>query len=163
MTQREYDKWRKMAKYVIVNSKYYSNNIDEDADELIHNLYLRFRKYKVVKEEINDSYVYMSLRNLHNDVIRVKINEQNIFTQLDDNIDDEETHYDVMDDLCTQEQLYAINRALMTMEDEYKQIYYLYFIKQMSQQKIADNIGMSKTFIQNRISKIKKIIRKSKK
>lgn len=163
MTQLEYNEWKKMAKFVIVNSKFHSVNLDNDADDLVHNLYIRFNKYNVNKQEINDSYVYMSLKNLHNDTIRIKINEQNKFSTLDENLDREEEYYDLVEDAKRQERLYSINKALTTMCDEYKQIYYLYFIKGMSQQKIADNIGMSKTFIQNRVSDIKNIIRKSKK
>lgn len=166
ITNDEYNNWIKMARYVITNSKHYSTNINQDVTDLTHNLFERFVKYQIDQDDINDSYIYMSLKNLWNDTIREKIKSTNIIVSVD--LDDvllytqEQDTYDLDADRKTQREINHLHQCVKNMKEEYQQIYFLYFIKGLTQAEIANYIHRSKSFIQNRVAYIKDIIEKSK-
>lgn len=166
MTDDDYKNWYKMGKFVITNSLYYSKNIDEDTTDLIHNLYLRFNHYEVDFEDLNDSYVYMSLKNLWNDTIRKRIKERERNLELIDDYDYdvEDEEYDIDNDHKTRRNLNSIKKSFKELDEEHQQIYYLYFIKGISMDKISKYIDKNKSLIRNRVVFIKEYIKgKSKK
>lgn len=145
-----YKKWYNFSK-IITNNK--------ESQDLLHDLIIRFKDVPDIKA--TDNYVFISLRNLFLERIRVnKIDSDVDVSNFEDNsLEDLELTQMIIEDIIKQKKLDCISETVSKLNHFEKKLYQLHFIFGISQRKIAREIGVNHLTINLRINKIKEKIK----
>lgn len=155
ITDKDYKKWLNYSK-IITNNK--------EADDLLHDLIIRFIRYKTDPNIITDNYVFISLKYLY--LTKTKKNKKNILEYSNDllsNVESDEIdiHSFINDNNDKQSKLDCISKTVLSLNDFERKLYQLHFIYGLSQRKIAREISVSHMVINERINRIKQKIKDS--
>lgn len=145
-----YKKWYNFSK-IITNNK--------ESQDLLHDLIIRFKDVPDIKA--TDNYVFISLRNLFLERIRVNKIDSNVdVSNFEDNsLEDLELTQMMIEDIIKQKKLDCISETVLKLNHFEKKLYQLHFIFGISQRKIAREIGVNHLTINLRINKIKEKIK----
>lgn len=145
-------------------SKVICNN-REIAEEILQELLLNMiENNRTNPDKLNDSYIFMSLKNRFLNYIRDNANRKmdyvnsediNLTELLEDTTQPEDLEILLQKSLEDQEKINIITEAILELESYDKKLYQLHFIWGLSQREIAKKIGISHMTINMRVNKIK--------
>lgn len=157
LTQKE---WNKLYAYARI-----INGDEDEAKDLVQNflLFLLENEHKYPKDSINNSWCFKTMKNIflleiqkNNRQFRKNFfedyfhfNQQNELTTLDELAEIKE------EDLEKQEKLNTISETYDELKTYDKQLYFLHFVKGMSQRRIAKETDIQLIQIHYRVKKIK--------
>lgn len=157
LTQKEWNKLYAYAKII--------HNDEDEAKDLVQNflLFLLENEHKYPKDSINNSWCFKTMKNIflleiqkNNRKFRKNFfedyfhfNQQNELTTID------EINEMKDEDLEKQEKLNTISETYDQLKTYDKQLYFLHFVKGMSQRKIAKETDIQLIQIHYRVKKIK--------
>lgn len=157
ITDKDYKRWSNMSK-VICNNR-------EIAEEILQELLLNMiENNRTNPDKLNDSYIFMSLKNRFLNYIRdnanrkmdyVNSDDTNLTELLEDTTQTEDLEILLQKSLEDQEKINIITEAILELESYDKKLYQLHFIWGLSQREIAKKIGISHMTINMRVNKIK--------
>jgi RNA polymerase sigma factor (sigma-70 family) len=157
ITEKDYKKWLNMSKIICSNK--------EVAEEILQELLLNMiEKNITTPDKVNDSYIFMSLKNRFLNYIKKEKNRKidyvdneniNLTELLEDTTQPEDIQELIKKNLEDQDKLNIITETILQLESYDKKLYQLHFIWGLSQREIAKKIGISHMTINMRINKIK--------
>jgi RNA polymerase sigma factor (sigma-70 family) len=157
VTEKDYKKWSNMSKIICSNR--------EIAEEVLQELLLNMIEKNITDDRVNDSYIFMSLKNRFLNYIKKEKNRKIDYTDADDmnlgigvlgdSTQPEDLQELIKKNLEDQDKLNVITETILQLESYDKKLYQLHFIWGLSQREIAKKIGISHMTINMRINKIK--------
>jgi RNA polymerase sigma factor (sigma-70 family) len=156
VTEKDYKKWSNMSKIICSNR--------EIAEEVLQELLLNMIEKNITDDRVNDSYIFMSLKNRFLNYIKKEKNRKidyvdnentNLTELLEDTTQPEDIQELIKKNLEDQDKLNVITETILQLESYDKKLYQLHFIWNLSQREIAKKIGISHMTINMRINKIK--------
>jgi RNA polymerase sigma factor (sigma-70 family) len=156
VTEKDYKKWSNMSKIICSNR--------EIAEEVLQELLLNMIEKNITDDRVNDSYIFMSLKNRFLNYIKKEKNRKidyvdsddtNLTELLEDTTQPEDLQELIKKNLEDQEKINVITETILQLESYDKKLYQLHFIWGLSQREIAKKIGISHMTINMRINKIK--------
>jgi RNA polymerase sigma factor (sigma-70 family) len=157
VTEKDYKRWSNMSKIICSNR--------EIAEEVLQELLLNMiEKNITTPDKVNDSYIFMSLKNRFLNYIKKEKNRKidyvdsedtNLTELLEDTTQPEDLQELIKKNLEDQDKLNVITETILQLESYDKKLYQLHFIWGLSQREIAKKIGISHMTINMRINKIK--------
>jgi RNA polymerase sigma factor (sigma-70 family) len=163
VTEKDYKRWSNMSK-IICSSKVIA---EEVLQELLLNM---IEKNITTPDKVNDSYIFMSLKNRFLNYIKKEKNRKidyvdnddtNLTELLQDTTQPEDLQELIIKNLEDQEKINVITETILQLESYDKKLYQLHFIWGLSQREIAKKIGISHMTINMRINKIKDKIKRT--
>ena len=163
VTEKDYKRWSNMSKIICSNR--------EIAEEVLQELLLNMiEKNITTPDKVNDSYIFMSLKNRFLNYIKKEKNRKidyvdsedtNLTELLQDTTQPEDLQELIKKNLEDQDKLNVITETILQLESYDKKLYQLHFIWGLSQREIAKKIGISHMTINMRINKIKEKIKEN--
>jgi len=157
VTEKDYKKWSNMSKIICSNR--------EIAEEVLQELLLNMIEKNITDDRVNDSYIFMSLKNRFLNHIKKEKNRKIVYTDADDmnlgigvlgdSTQPEDLQELIKKNLEDQDKLNVITETILQLESYDKKLYQLHMIWGLSQREIAKKIGISHMTINMRINKIK--------
>ena len=151
ITDKDYKRWSNMSK-VICNNR-------EVAEEILQELLLNMiENNRTNPDKLNDSYIFMSLKNRFLNYIRDNANRKMDYVNselLEDTTQPEDLLELIKKNLEDQDKINIITETILELESYDKKLYQLHFIWGLSQREIAKKIGISHMTINMRVNKIK--------
>ena len=157
VTEKDYKRWSNMSKIICSNR--------EIAEEVLQELLLNMiEKNITTPDKVNDSYIFMSLKNRFLNYIKKEKNRKidyvdsedtNLTELLEDTTQPEDLQELIKKNLEDQEKINVITETILQLESYDKKLYQLHMIWGLSQREIAKKIGISHMTINMRINKIK--------
>ncbi len=156
VTEKDYKKWSNMSKIICSNR--------EIAEEVLQELLLNMIEKNITDDRVNDSYIFMSLKNRFLNYLKKEKNRKidyvdnedtNLTELLEDTTQPEDLQELIKKNLEDQEKINVITETILQLESYDKKLYQLHFIWNLSQREIAKKIGISHMTINMRINKIK--------
>lgn len=167
VTEKDYKKWFNMSKIICSNK--------DVAEEVLQELLLHMIEKNITDDRVNDSYIFMSLKNRFLNYIKKEKNrkldyidrysywcsddETNLTELLEDTTQPEDIQDLIKKNLEDQEKLNIITETILSLASYDRKLYQLHFIWGLSQREIAKKIGISHMTINMRINKIKQKIK----
>ena len=136
----------------------------EIAEEVLQELLLNMIEKNITDDRVNDSYIFMSLKNRFLNYLKKEKNRKidyvdnedtNLTELLEDTTQPEDLQELIVKNLEDQEKINVITETILSLESYDKKLYQLHFIWNLSQREIAKKIGISHMTINMRINKIK--------
>jgi len=144
ITEKDYKKWLNMSKIICSNK--------EVAEEILQELLLNMiEKNITTPDKVNDSYIFMSLKNRFLNYIKKEKNRKidyvdneniNLTELLEDTTQPEDIQELIKKNLEDQDKLNIITETILQLESYDKKLYQLHFIWGLSQREIAKKIGI---------------------
>ena len=134
------------------------------AEEVLQELLLNMIEKNITDDRVNDSYIFMSLKNRFLNHIKKEKNRKidyvdsedtNLTELLEDTTQPEDLQELIKKNLEDQEKINVITETILQLESYDKKLYQLHMIWGLSQREIAKKIGISHMTINMRINKIK--------
>lgn len=162
ITEKDLKKWKKLA-YVVTGEQ--ENSCSYYADEILSYVCSKLEGKEIISL---DNYVFISLKNRYFTLIEQEKSKQlkiktysKEYIKVTEEFDDfdEETYQDIDDVVqCKLESIYeCYDKNFNTFE---KQLYFIYFVKGLSERNIVEKTGISRYTIRKKIKEIKnKIIK----
>ena len=163
VTEKDYKRWSNMSKIICSNT--------EIAEEVLQELLLHMIEKNITDHRVNDSYIFMSLKNRFLNYLKKEKNrkidyidrysywwsgeETNLTELLQDTTQPEDLQELIVKNLEDQEKINVITETILTLASYDKKLYQLHMIWGLSQREIAKKIGISHMTINMRINKIK--------
>lgn len=156
VTEKDYKRWSNMSKIICSNR--------EIAEEVLQELLLNMIEKNITDDRVNDSYIFMSLKNRFLNHIKKEKNRKidyvdnddtNLTELLEDTTQPEDIQELIKKNLEDQDKLNVITETILTLASYDKKLYQLHMIWGLSQRQIAKKIGISHMTINMRINKIK--------
>lgn len=157
ITDKDYKRWSNMSKIICSNK--------EIAEEILQELLLNMiENGRTNPDKLNDSYIFMSLKNRFLNYIKKEKNRKmdyvdsddtNLTELLEDTTQTEDLEILLQKSLEDQEKINIITETILELESYDKKLYQLHFIWGLSQREIAKKIGISHMTINMRVNKIK--------
>jgi len=167
VTEKDYKRWSNMSKIICSNR--------EIAEEVLQELLLNMIEKNITDDRVNDSYIFMSLKNRFLNYIKKEKNRKidyvdsdcgetffstitratNLTEPLEDTTQPEDLQELIKKNLEDQEKINVITETILQLESYDKKLYQLHMIWGLSQREIAKKIGISHMTINMRINKIK--------
>jgi len=160
--EKSYKRWSNMSKIICSNR--------EIAEEVLQELLLNMIEKNITDYRVNDSYIFMSLKNRFLNYIKKEKNRKidyvdnddtNLTELLEDTTQPEDLQELIKKNLEDQEKINVITETILQLESYDKKLYQLHFIWNLSQREIAKKIGISHMTINMRINKIKEKIKEN--
>jgi len=154
--EKSYKRWSNMSKIICSNR--------EIAEEVLQELLLNMIEKNITDDRVNDSYIFMSLKNRFLNYLKKEKNRKidyvdnedtNLTELLEDTTQPEDLQELIVKNLEDQEKINVITETILSLESYDKKLYQLHFIWNLSQREIAKKIGISHMTINMRINKIK--------
>ena len=148
--EKEYKKWSRMSMVIAEDDEYYAGEILQSAMEKI---IIKMNKHP--EWELTDNYVFISMKNTYLNLLdREKTrNKRNL------EFDFEYQEYEIDNDIDITIRTTAIEECILKMNYFDKHLYILHFVNNMSQRRIAKEVGLSLSIIHERVKKIKSKIK----
>lgn len=156
VTEKDYKRWSNMSKIIC------SNRVI--AEEVLQELLLNMIEKNITDDRVNDSYIFMSLKNRFLNYIKKEKNRKidyvdnedtNLTELLQDTTQPEDLQELIIKNLEDQDKINVITETILELESYDKKLYQLHMIWGLSQREIAKKIGISHMTINMRINKIK--------
>lgn len=156
VTEKDYKKWSNMSKIICSNK--------EIAEEVLQELLLNMIEKNITDDRVNDSYIFMSLKNRFLNYLKKEKNRKidyvdsedtNLTELLEDTTQPEDLQELIKKNLEDQEKINVITETILSLASYDKKLYQLHMIWGLSQREIAKKIGISHMTINMRINKIK--------
>lgn len=156
VTEKDYKRWSNMSKIICSNR--------EIAEEVLQELLLNMIEKNITDHRVNDSYIFMSLKNRFLNYIKKEKNRKidyvdsentNLTELLEDTTQPEDIEELIKKNFEDQDKLNVITETILSLASYDKKLYQLHFIWGLSQREIAKKIGISHMTINMRINKIK--------
>lgn len=155
VTKKDLKRWRTMSEVI-------TENDTQTSDEILSRVIEKLDFNAPIKNL--DGFVFISLRNCFYNMKESERVERKRFkrfeTKYKENNSELEDEYDVKSDLVRQEKLELISKCYDKVFDTFeKQLYYIYFIKGLSERDIASQSGITRYTIRLKIAEIKNKIK----